>query len=191
MIEAKLHIKSPAELSQRLLESGILKQGDYSFAGGDTAYQKIDWSVIDPESEVYQQTVLIGARRIKSLFGSKVSLIPLPDGANEYTERVAETIGCEYADVLCKPDSSSRDLQLKQDTDDRYESITRGVVVDDVFTTGSTINRAHSILGNRLIGGLVIWDRSPELGMRRDTLFRDTGMRVDAIIYQHVPYIGA
>jgi len=178
-----------AELEPWLVAQGVLVGSDdtFTFAGGDVANQKLDFDRIERDTFGYHAMIRLMEDKLAGLFpkADDIALVPIPSGAAQFThDLAAENTRFSFYSMLEK-DPDTRALTLKDRftcADDQPDNI---VFVDDIFTRGTMLRRAHALLPNAL-GSIVGWDRSPQAERRRCALFYETGHMVSALIHTEV-----
>lgn len=176
-------MNSNDELANRLIAEGILECGEYTLASGAAATRKLNWDNISRDSDTYWD-VVHEMGELVSGFDPDV-IVPVPEGANE--------LGTDVGDFLNLPvvylgrEANSRRIFVDDDTRQMLDEYDQAMLIDDIFTTGSSLLRAtRAIHRGRVAGAAVIWDRSMQRIDNVGELYLPSRLRVESLIRKYV-----
>lgn len=172
----------PLNLEARLRNLGIVQSMEPSqLASGVIANTKVDADVILPGLPEFDQTV-DGLCELAEEFKPDL-LVPMPSGADRFVEAMSYEMDIPY--VALRKQAGKLVLQNPYYNCLMLRGKSRILLVDDVYTSGSTIKKALAVkelVGKSILGAVVIWDRSEEKP-------KETPVPLKSLIHHHVPYM--
>jgi orotate phosphoribosyltransferase len=165
----------------RLRGLGVIEKGDFQTAAGATANQKINLEkVLEKDPQLAAEMAGVLAIRL-SVYKPDL-IVPVPAGANRWGKEVALHRKTEHAKLRWRDKQHGKLTFASKADRQKLLEAERIAIIDDVFTTGSSIKKVIShpeITGKVVVAG-VIWNRSP--------LLTEPGFPLISVIDTFVPH---
>lgn len=173
------------DLEAKLVAAEVIRHEYFITAGGQPAEVKVELDCLDPRSESFSQdlfAVTVGNLAVKAAQLQPDFLVSAPHGADGLTAALSEELEIPF--VIPEKLHGSKELAAPKGRHPHNltDQCERGVIIDDVLTSGSTMKRinALALFNRKIIAGLVVWDRFPHIN-------RSLPFPTYALIERHVP----
>ena len=159
----------------QLLDTAVVR-GEFTLASGNKSNEKFDFDRIETGSEQYGFVVSSFTYLIQATIDQNeheaLALVTVATGANRLGDELADNLSMYHV-------PARKDMDGKLYIPERTEGMT-GIVVDDVFTTGFSLESVKREFRGRLMAAYVLLDRS---GKVAPTI--SDGIKVHSVM-QHV-----